>query len=88
MEHPQVHVPQSRGAVSSVSIASTDLIYDVEPLPLDQFIYHDVQAVSAWPDAAREELLAVARRDIAVARRNLTGIWTCMTSILRRALVD
>ena len=75
VEHPQVHFPQSRGgAVSSVSIASTDLLYYVEPLPLDQFIYHDVQAVRAWPDTAREELLAVARRDIAVARRNLTDL--------------
>ena len=74
VEHPHIHVPQSRGAVSSVSIASTDLLYYVEPLPLDQFIYHDVQAVRAWPDAAREELFAVARRDIAVARRNLTDL--------------
>ena len=73
-EQPQLHVPQSRGAVSSVCIASTDLLLYVEPLPLDQFIYHDVQAVRAWPDAAQEELLAVAHRDIAVARRNLTDM--------------
>ena len=74
VEHPQLHVPQSRGAVSSVSITSTDLLYYMEPLPLDQFIYHDVQAVRAWPDAARKELLAVAHQDIAVAGRNLTDM--------------
>ena len=34
VEDPHVHVLQSRGAVSSVSIASTDLLYYVEPLPL------------------------------------------------------
>ena len=74
VEHPQLHVPQSRGAVSSVLIGSTDLLYYVEPLPLDQFIYHDVQAVRTWSDAAREELLAVALRDIAVARPDLTDM--------------
>ena len=34
-------------------------------------LYHDVQAVHACPEAARDELLAVAHRDDAVARRNL-----------------
>ena len=72
VEHPHVHVLHSRGAVSSVSIASTDLLYYVEPLPLDRFIYHDTQTVCTWPETAREELFTVARRDIAVARRNLT----------------
>ena len=73
-EHAHLHVHQSRGAVSSVSIASTDLLYYVEPLPLDQFILHDTQTVRNWPDNARNELFAVARRDIAVARRNLTSL--------------
>ena len=59
VEHPHVHVPQSRGAVSSVSIASTDLLYYVEPLPLYQFIYHDIPIVRTWPETAREELFAV-----------------------------
>ena len=52
-EHAHLHVPQSRGAVSSVSIASTELLYYVEPLPLDQFILHDTQTVRDWPDNAR-----------------------------------
>ena len=62
------------GAVSSVSLGSTDLLYYVEPLPLDQLLYHDIQTVRAWPDAARDELLAVAHRDVAVARRNLADM--------------
>ena len=74
VEDPHVHVLQSRGAVSSVSIASTDLLYYVEPLPLDQFIHHDTQTVNTWPDAARQKLFAVARRDIAVARRYLASM--------------
>ena len=73
-ERAYIHVPQSRGAVFSVSIASTDLLYYVEPLPLDQFILHDPQTIRDWPDNARNELFAVARRDIAVARRNLTSL--------------
>ena len=38
VNHPQLHVPQSKGggAVSSVSLGSTDLLYYVEQLPLDQ----------------------------------------------------
>ena len=66
--------PYPGGAVSSVSLGSTDLLYYVEPLPLDQMLYHDVQAVRAWPDSARDELLAVAQRDGAVARQNLADM--------------
>ena len=69
VDHPQSHVAQSRGggAVSSVSLGSTDLLYYVEPLPQDQLLYHDTQTVRAWPDAASDELLAVAHRDVVVA---------------------
>ena len=41
---------------------------------MDQLIIHDTQAVCGWPISARSELFAVARRDIAVARRNLTSL--------------
>ena len=70
----QVHNPQHRGAVASISIASTDLLLHVEPLPMDQLILHDTQTVCGWPSSARSELFAVARRDIAVARRNLASM--------------
>ena len=67
VDQSQLHVPLTRGAVSSVYIGSTDLLYYVEPLPLDLMLYHDVQAVRVWPEAAHDELLAVAHRDVAVA---------------------
>ena len=55
-DQPQLHVPLSRVAVSSVSLGSTDLLYYIEPLPMDQMLYHDVQAVRAWPESAHDEL--------------------------------
>ena len=64
-------MPLARGAVSGSSIASLELQEFVEPLPLDQLICHTPVAVQAWPTAAREEVLAVAHRDLAVARRNV-----------------
>ena len=75
-EHVQLHIPKSMRAVSSVFIASTDLLSHVEPLPMEQLILHDTQTVCSWPNNARSELFAVARRDIAVARQNLTSL-TC-----------
>ena len=41
---------------------------------MDQLLYHEVQAVRAWPESARSELLAVAQRDVAVARQNLAEL--------------
>ena len=60
--------------MAGISIASTDLLLHIEPLPLEQLILHDVTTVCSWPHAARGELFAVARRDIAVARRNLARL--------------
>ena len=57
-----------------VAPASTDLLLHIEPLPMEQLILHDVTTVCSWPHAARGELFAVARRDIAVARRNLAQL--------------
>ena len=68
---PQCHMPLARGAVSSSSIASTELQSFVEPLPLDQLMHHTPRSVQSWPTAARDEILAVAHRDLAVARRNV-----------------
>ena len=68
---PQCHLPLARGAVSSSSIASMELQTFVEPLPLDQLLCHTPSTVQTWPTAAREEILAVAHRDLAVARRNI-----------------
>ena len=71
---PQSYVPLARGAVSSVSLASTDLLYYVEPLPLDQLVCHCADTVRSWPAAAHDELLAVTHRDMAVARKNMADL--------------
>ena len=63
-DQPQLQVPLSRGAVSTVSLGSTDFLQYIEPLPMDQLLYHDVQAVRAWPEAARDEIIAVAQCDV------------------------
>ena len=74
VDRPQLHVPLSRGAVSGASLGSTVLLQYIDPLPMDQLLYHEVQAVRAWPESARSELLAVAQRDVAVARQNLADL--------------
>ena len=71
-EDVRVHNVLHRGAVAGISIASTDLLLHIGPLPMEQLILHDMATVCNWPHGARGELFAVARRDIAVARRNLT----------------
>ena len=73
-DQPQSYLPLARGAVSSVSLASSDLLSYVEPLPLDQLVFHSADTVRSWPAAARDELLAVAHRDMAVARCNLADL--------------
>ena len=69
---PQCHLPLARGAVASSSIASFDLQTFMEPLPLDQLLCYAPSTVQSWPTAAREEILAVAHRDLVVARRNIS----------------
>ena len=66
--------PGGGGAVSSVSLGSTDLLCYVEPLLMDQMLYHDVQAVRAWPESACDELLAVDQRDVAVVWQNVADM--------------
>ena len=73
-EHAQLHAPFSRGAVSNVSLASTDLLSHVEPLPLNQLVCHSTRTVRSWPADRRNELLAVAYRDMAVDRRNMADL--------------
>ena len=50
-DRTQLHVPLCRGAVSNVSLASTDLLSHVEPLPLNQLICHSAAIVRSWPAA-------------------------------------
>ena len=73
-DHTQFCAPISRGAVSNFSLASTNLLTHVEPLPLNQLICHSAATVQSWPAANRNDLLAVAYRDLAVARRNMADL--------------
>ena len=77
LDQPQLHVPLSKGggAVSGASLGSTDLLQYIDPVPMDQLLYHEIQAVRAWPESARSELLSVAHRDVAITRQNLAE-WT------------
>ena len=61
----------ARGAVSGSSFANLELQEFVELLPLDQLICHTPVAIQAWPTATCEEVLAVAHRNLAVARWNV-----------------
>ena len=60
------------GGQSPVHVASFDLQTVVEPLPLDQLLCYAPSTVQSWPTAGREEILAVAHRDMVVARRNIS----------------
>ena len=66
-DQPQCYWPLAR-------VSSSDLLSYVEPLPLDQLVFHSADTVRSWPAAVWNELLAVAHRDMAVARRNLADL--------------
>ena len=74
IEAPHCHIPVARGAVSYMSIASLDLQTFIDPLPLDQLLCYSANVVHSWPAEDRDQILAVANRDISIARRNLTEL--------------
>ena len=43
----------------------------IDPLPMDRLSRHMVAEIRAWPAADRHDLLAVANRDVRVARQNI-----------------
>ena len=63
----------SCAAVPGMCIASTDLLSYTDPLPMDRLALHDARAVRDWPLADREQL-AVAHRDLHMARRNVAEL--------------
>ena len=67
------HVP-TRPAIPDFSIASTRLLSHIDPLPLDSLSRHTTAAIRAWPSADRKQILAVAHRDIRVARQNIAEL--------------
>ena len=64
----------SRPAVPDLCIASSNLLSLLDPLPMDRLSRHTVAAISSWPAADRHDILAVANRDIRVARQNLAEL--------------
>ena len=67
------HVP-SRPAVPDLCIASSSLLSVLDPLPLDRLSRHTVDEISLWPAADRHAILAVANRDVRVARQNIAEL--------------
>ena len=61
----------SRPAVPDLCIASSGLLSVIDPLPMDILSRHTVAEIRAWPAADRHDLLAVANRDVRVARQNI-----------------
>ena len=74
IEAPHCHIPVARGAVSYTSIASLNLQTFIDPSPLDQLLCYSANVVHSWPAEDRVQILAVANRDISIARRNLTEL--------------
>ena len=62
---------RSRPAVPDLCIASSGLLSVIDPLPMDRLSRHTVAEIRAWPAADRDNLLAVANRDVRVARQNI-----------------
>ena len=64
----------SQPAVPDLCIASSNLLSLLDPLPMDRLSLQTVAAISSWPEADRHSILAVANRDVRVARQNLAEL--------------
>ena len=62
---------RSRPAVPDLCIASSSLLSVLDPLPMDRLSRHTVAEIRSWPAADRNDILAVANRDVRVARQNI-----------------
>ena len=62
---------RSRPAVPDLCIASSSLLSVIDPQPMDRLSRHTVAEIRSWPAADRHDLLAVANRDVRVARQNI-----------------
>ena len=65
---------RSRPAVPDLCIASSSLLSVMDPLPMDRLSRHTVAEIRSWPAADRHDLLAVANRDVRVARQNIAEL--------------
>ena len=70
----QPHNVSYRLAIPDLCIASTRLLSCTDPFPLDRLSRQTAQAVRSWPAADRDQLLAVAHRDLHVARQNIAEL--------------
>ena len=64
----------SRPAVPDLCITSSNLLSLMDPLPMDRLSCHTVAEIRSWPAADRHDILAVANRDVRVARQNLAEL--------------
>ena len=71
---PQINTVSPRTAVSGMSIASMDLLSFLKLLPMDRLLLHEAWSVRDWPSTDWDQLLAVAHRDIHVARQNVADL--------------
>ena len=58
----------------NLCIASSSLLLVLDPLPMDRISRHTVEEISLWPVADRHAILAVANRDVRVARQNIAEL--------------
>ena len=65
---------RSRPAVPDLCIASSRLLSVLDPLPMDRLSRHTVAEIRSWPAADRHDILAVANRDVRVARQNIAEL--------------
>ena len=65
---------RSRPAVPDLCIASSNLLSVMDPLPMDRLSRHTVAEIRLWPVADRHDILAIANRDVRVARQNLAEL--------------
>ena len=64
----------SRPAVPDLCIASSSLLSVLDPLPMDRLSRHTVAEICSWPATDRHAILAVANRDVRVARQNIAEL--------------
>ena len=64
----------SRPAVPDLCIASSSLLSVLDPLPMDRLSRHTVAEICAWAATDRHAILAVANRDVRVARQNIAEL--------------
>ena len=65
---------RSQPAVPDLCIVSSSLLSVLDPLPMDRLSRHTVAEISSWPATDRHAILAVANRDVRVARQNMAEL--------------